>query len=367
VHCRARTRLGAIAAAILVLTAVGCDSGEKAGGPAPTPGGQYLVYDKLTGKKGIWIAEADGSRARFLVPGEGPEISPDGKWVAYSGGLCEAASSCSDTLDVVSTAAGAKPRQLGALPGWPMTWSPDSKAIVTARALSDTEDRLVRIDLATGKEVTLARGRFWGWSFSPDGKRIVFARAHGQAPGNFVFPIIDLYVTGVDGHGDPRPITDTGDSAYPVWGPKSIAFARLIPSKQPSPNTEFAKNEIWRIQSDGTGRTTISGPLPERFVQGWHCTGLEPIDWSDDGRALLAALDCEGVGRTVAVDPQTGAIRSLGQGTFTVALSQDAHYALVQWGDERVGRKNERVLIYPYATGKPKLVASGASSPSWNR
>ncbi|HEU5066087.1 MAG TPA: hypothetical protein VFT86_09490 [Gaiellaceae bacterium] len=56
----------------------------------------------------------------------------------------------------------------------------------------------------------------------------------------------------------------------------------------------------------------------------------------------------------------TGALRSLGEGTFTVALSQDAQFALVQWGDERV-------LICPYSGGKPDVVARGAVAPSWNR
>jgi hypothetical protein len=99
----------------------------------------------------------------------------------------------------------------------------------------------------------------------------------------------------------------------------------------------------------------------------WHCIGLEPSDWSDDGSTLLAEVGCEGVGQSVAVDPQTGTVRSLGEGTFTVALSHDAQYALVQWGDERVGPQQQRVLIYPYAGGKPKIAARGAFAPSWNR
>jgi dipeptidyl aminopeptidase/acylaminoacyl peptidase len=351
--------LGTIALTVLVSTVVGCRSDEQEQGPAPTATQRYLVYERETGQKGVWIADVDGSHPRFLVPGGGPLISPDGKWVLYGG----------DEEDyVVSTELGAKLRPLGAEIGWPTRWTPDSKAIVTTRAVTETKDALVRIDVSTGKEATLAEGRFSGWSLSPDGRRIVFGLEHGKSPDVSVFPRSDLYVTDLDGRGDPKPITNTGDSAYPVWGPKSIAFAKLVPLKEPGPDTEFARNEIWRIQPDGTARATISGPLPERLVKGfWHCTGLEPIDWSGDGRALLAEVYCEGIGQTVAVDPQTGAIRSLGQGTFTVGLSQDAQFALVQWGDERVGQENERVLIYPYAGGKPTVVAKGAFGPSWNR
>jgi hypothetical protein len=330
---------------------------------------RHLVYEKLTGEQGIWIADVDGSNARLLVPGgTSSSISPDGRWVAYAP-PCEGSSSDCDETYIVSTKPGAEPRPLMAQVGWPARWSPDSTRIVTTLSLDgDTVDELVTIDVASGKEVTLARGDFWGWSISPDGKRVVFARAHGEASDEGVFPAIDLYVTELDGGDDPKPVTNTGDSAYPVWGPKAIAFARLIPAKQPSPNTEFARDEIWRIEPDGTGRRTLSGPLPERFLKGyWHCIGLEPSDWSDDGSALLAAVHCEGVGQTVAVDPETGAIQSLGEGTFTVGLSRDGQFALVQWGDERVGQENERVLIYPYAGGKPTIVARGAFNPSWNR
>jgi hypothetical protein len=270
--------------------------------------------------------------------------------------------------ELVSTELGAKPRPLEGEAGWPTHWLPDSKAIVTERSPNVEEDELVRIDIADGQETKLAHGQFWGWSTAPDGRKIVFALEHGEDPENDVFPVIDLYVVDVEGRGDPKAITNTGDSAYPAWGPKSIAFAKLIPVTYPGANTEFAKNEIWRIQPDGTGRTTITGPMPERLVKGyWHCIGLEPIDWSADGRAMLAEVHCEGIGQTVAVDPQTGAIRRLGEGTFAVALSHDAQFALVQWGDERVGRNNERVLIYPFAGGAPTVVARSAFAPSWNR
>jgi hypothetical protein len=353
--------------ALLVLCA-GCGSEQaRKPGPPPAPIGRHLVYG---GDKGVWIAEPDGSRPRLLAAdGSAPVISPDGKWVVFSGGDCDSADSptCGVT-ELVSTELGAKPRPLGGEAGWPTQWSPDSQAIVTERSLNAEEDELVRIEVADGKETTLAHGEFWGWSLSPDGSNLVFALAHGQAPRNDVFPVVDLYVVNMGG-GDPKAITNTGDSAYPAWGPKSIAFAKLIPTKYPSPNTEFAKDEIWRIQPDGTGRATISGPMLEDMVKGyWHCIGLKPIDWSDDGRALLGEVQCEGIGKSVAVDPRTGAIRSLGEGTFTVALSHDAQFALVQWGDERVGPKNERVLIYPYAGGRaPTVVARSAFAPSWNR
>jgi Tol biopolymer transport system component len=345
----------------VALIAGGCGSVEKAGGPAPVE--RHLVYEKVAGERGIWIADVDGSNPRLFVPdAQGPVISPDGKWVVY-GALCSepGASDCDNTY-VVSTELGAKPRLLAEQAFWPTTWSPDSKAIVAEHSLDVSRDALVRVDVASGKEVTLARGEFRGWSIAPDGKQIVFALAHGDDPRSLTGERIDLYVANLDGRGEPNPITDTGDAGHPVWGPKSIAYAKLIPYKG------YGRNEIWRIQPDGSGRTTITGPLPGRFLTppAAHCVGLEPSAWSQDGAALLARWECEALGEAVAVDPQTGAIRSLGEGTFTVALSRDGQFALVQWGDERAG-SDQRVLIYPYAGGKPTIVARGAFGPSWNR
>jgi len=359
--------------AVLLALALVAGCGSSMATDKREPGTRHLVYEKLIGEQGeqgVWIADVDGSNPRLLVAGGwSPSISPDGRWVAYER-YCDGSSvDCNKTF-IVSTQPSAKARLLMAgRDGRPIWWSADSTRIVTAVSRDTEKDELVSVDVSSGKETTLASGWFWGWSVSPDGKKVVVALAHEENSENNVFPRIDLYVTDVDGRTDPKAITATGDSAYPVWGPKSIAFSNLIPVSKTI--AEFARNEIWRIQpDDGTGRTRITGQFPERLLKGhphWHCIGLQPIDWSDDGSVLLAQMTCEGFGQTVAVDPKTGAIRSLGEVTDTVALSRDAHFALVQWGDGRVGVENEKVLIYPYAGGKPDIVATGAAAPTWNR
>ena len=284
-------------------------------------------------------------------------ISPDGKWVAYASG---------ESFYLVP-ASGGGPRPIPEAVGG-ITWSPDSERIV---ALANG-GMLVSIDVPDGKQVTLiAHGGMSGairhWSISPNGSQIVFSVAQSQGDEGIEAEKVDLFVAPSDG-GDAKQITYDGRSDFPVWGPKSIAFAKVIPSGVSSQVADFAKNEIWRIQPDGTGRATITGPLPKRLEGwGWHCIGLVPSDWSADGSALLAMLDCEGIGLVLAVDPQTGAIRALGEATFADGLAQDGQSALVQWGDERVGSDREQIRIYPYAGGKPQLVLRGAMAPSWNR
>ena len=344
----------------LVLVTAGCGSVERAGGPDPVE--RNLVYDKVIGERGIWIAAVDGSHPQLLVAeGTSPELSPDGKWVAY---LDDSVGN----LYLVPTAGG-KPELLARGLYTQPAWSPDSQRIA-ARLESDEggpegpprgSERLVSIDVASGKEATLMRGdSAWGWSFSPDGKRIVYGMSHGSNPEHFSGSNIDLFVSDRDG-GEAEQITDTGDNGYPVWGPKSIAFARLIPYNG------WGRHEIWRIQPDGTGRASLTGSLPKRFlIQG--CVGLAPIDWADDGRALLAAWLCEFSDDPVAIDPGTGAIRDLGWGSDTAALSRDGRLALLAGGGGAEPPAEEQtVLIIPYGGGKPKIVARGAVAPSWNR
>jgi dipeptidyl aminopeptidase/acylaminoacyl peptidase len=362
----------------LVLLTAGCGSVERTGGPEPQAVERHLVYEKVIGEKGIWIAEVDGSRPRLLVPdGRAPAISPDGRWVAYVG-------DCDPLLDVcrsayVASTAGGKPR-LFARRIWAITWAPDSKRVVATRGSSEDDPgraTLLSIDVASGEEVELAEGKFWGWSVSPDGNRIVFARLENQDAELLLGTEVSLFVADLDG-GDAKRLTDTGDAAEPVWGPKSIAFAKLI-SCLPDPdlpvppsgcrNRAWGRHEIWQIQPDGSARRTITGPLPDR-LQAQGFTGLIPIDWSDDGQAMLGGWTNEWAAVAMAVDPESGKAVELdpAQGSDPVALSGDGRFALVDaGGGAETSPEEELVLIYPYGGGKGKVVARGAAAPSWNR
>ena len=354
----------------VLLAAAGCGPVHKAGQSAPVAD-RYLVYEKVIGEKGIWIAEADGSRPRLLaLDGHSPVVSPDGKWVVYSGDCAERNNPTCDSTYLVSTAAE-KPHRLPHGISGTVEWSPDSKRIVGG---GFSGDDLVSIDVARGTEVELAKGKFWGWSLSPDGKQIVFARLDDPNGEPVLGTKVNLFVTRLDG-GEAKRITHTGDAAEPVWGPKSIAFSKLISCLPPTTqetldgcrNNTWGRHEIWRVQPDGTDRTNITGSLAARFqMQG--CVGLAPIDWSEDGRALLGAWRCEFSAEPVAVDPETGASRHLGWGSDTVALSADGQFALVQSGTgAETADEDQQVLIYSLAGGNPKVVAHGAVSPTWNR
>lgn len=348
-------------AALLALAFVaGCGSSTPSSKPEPVT--RHLVYQKLIGETGIWIADVDGSNARLLVPGGAePAISPDGKSVAFIAG-CDQSGECKSS-SIVPTSGG-KPRPISSHLIVGISWSPDSeRAIALDPGKEDgvPDSTLLSIDVASGKEVTLAHGDVSGASFSPDGKQIVFAVAKKPSNSGFIDEQIDLFVTGRDG-GEAKRITDDGQSGWPVWGPKSIAFAKLIPTP------EWGRNELWQIQPDGSGRRPIVAPLPKRFL-GFGHEGLVPIDWSKDGGALLAGWGNVEGDIPIAVDPQTGNTRQLAgnDASEPVALSRDGQLALVLEVDNE-GSHPERntVLIVPYAGGKAHVVERGATAASWN-
>ncbi len=360
------------AALLAVLVTAGCSSVERVAGPQPVGRGpveRHLVYEMLLGQKGVWIADVDGGHARLLVRGgRAPAISPDGRWVVYVSCDPEDELACKGTF-VISTSGG-KPRRLSSDVDTRRprsgTWSRDSKQIVVSRGSpSGEEQTLVSIDVASGKELELAKDGVWSWSFSPDGKQVVYVRA-GPAASASGMESTDLFV--VDGTGgEPMQITHAGDSADPVWGPKSIAFARLLPGGA------WGRSEIWQVQPDGSGLQTITGPLPKRYRSengGDTKEGLVPIAWSEDGRALLSGFLWSSV-IPVAVDPESGEIRDLDEYEFQYAvdISRDGRAALA-YTYPPIGGFNEdsaTVQIIPYAGGRPKIVARGAGSPSWNR
>lgn len=354
--------------AVALVTACGSSvSAEK-----PKPVARYLVYEKLTGARGVWIADVDGSHPKLLVAGGRlPSISPNGKWVAYSADCRASRLGCTY---IISTSGG-KPRLLTTKRlDEPITWSPNSERLGSISAFGGhayqqpgDEDEIVIIDVESGKQATLARApQFFGWSFSPDGKSVVFAPASRTAEG-YYSEDTDLFVSAVDG-AEPRRVTATGDASNPLWGPKSIAFAKYIAQE----NDKGHVSEIWQIQPDGTDGTRLTKSLPKRFVADRYW-GLEPIDWSGDGSQLLAGLGGNWGSDPIVVDSETGATHEVGRfgrpwGVMTTALSTDGRWVLVQDGSfAQVPHEKRKVLVVPADGGRPIIAARGAWAASWTR
>ena len=338
--------------AVLVLAAGCSGSDEPAAEPEPAApperAGPYLAYARLApqGREEVWLARADGTRARRLAPGRAPAVSPDGSRVALSGG-CDQDNVC-PTVELVGTRGGRGivVARRGRLP----RWAPTSDGVVFV-----TGGGLASYELGSGRRRQLARLRGdWGFDVSPDGDEVVYAVGRGGTGVDIVSTKVDLYVVPIRG-GTPRRLTRDGRSAYPVWGPTGIAFSRLVPYRG------WGRHELWRIGPDGRGRRTITGRLPERLaVSG--VVGLRPVAWSADGTRLLAGLLTERGAVPYAVDPARGAIRELGDygpASAPEAISRDGRLVLVS--------ASRGVEVVPWSGGRGRVLARGAASASWNR
>ena len=354
--CGVRRTLLSLACCLLAGGCAWTDSEDDLEGSAARPVAPLIAYAKY-GKPGhseVWVARVDGSGRRRLVEGHTPAISPDGRWVAferYSDGRVYP----SDLMLVATS--GGQPRLLMRAVGLAV-WSPDSTRLAVLQFLDDRRRALLSITVETGERTTVARGSLSDWSFSPAGDEIAYVRADPAGSGPFLGDS-DVYIVDLDG-GNERRVTHGGDSAFAVWGPREIAYARLVPYRG------WGAHEIWLVRPDGSGRRLLT--KTSRSLLGSGIVGLVPVAWSADGRALLAALASESGGVPFAVDPRSGSVRRVGDldhSAWPAGLSRDGRSVLVSYGGVDVTDRT-RIEVLPYAGGRGRVLARRAGSPSWN-
>ena len=338
----------------------GCTLGDRDRGDERStarPVAQLIAYTKYVapGESEVWVARVDGRGRRRLVVGTTPKISPDGRWVAFE--RSSGSRIYPRDLMLVATSGG-RPRLLMRAVGQAM-WSPDSKRLAVLQFLDDRRNALLSITIETGERTTVARGSLSDWSFSPRGDEIAYVRADPSGSGPFLGDS-DIYIAELDGGGE-RRVTDDGDSAFAVWGPHEIAFARLVPYRG------WGAHEIWLVRPDGGGRRLLT--KTPRSLLGSGIVGLVPVAWSADGRALLAALANEFGGVPFAVDPRSGSVHRVGDldyGAWPNGLSRDGRSVLVSYSDVSLTERT-RIEVVPYVGGPGRVIARRAGDASWNR
>lgn len=224
-------------------TIVGTKADEN--NPQFSPDGKRIVFQRAQlGVVSVWVANADGSRARKLAVGADPAWSPDGERVAY---VAQTGTNF-DIWAIGADGKGATRLTRGAAPEFYPAWSPDGKRIAfttfttrgsglggifTVKAEPNVRPRRV----TTGVDQRPA--------FSPDGTRIAFDGFRGR-PGTAG---TDVYVVGVDGTGLERLTTATGEDVAPAWSPdgKRIAFA-----------SSRSGSAIWIMDADGANQRRVS-------------------------------------------------------------------------------------------------------------
>ncbi|MBP7506117.1 MAG: PD40 domain-containing protein, partial [Prolixibacteraceae bacterium] len=189
----------------------------------------------------IWTVSAQGGEARRITSHEGlelfPKISPDGKWIAFSGEY-----SGSRQVFVVP-AEGGTPRQLtwynsvGMMPprgGFDhvvLDWTPDSRQILIRANRTTFGDRngkyfLVALDGGLEKPLPIVNGGFA--TLSPDGSELAFTpvdrefRTWKRYKGGRAS---DLWIFDLKNNTSEQITDFKGTDQLPVWSGDEIFFA----------------------------------------------------------------------------------------------------------------------------------------------
>lgn len=189
----------------------------------------------------IWTVNANGGNAQRLTSHEGlelfPKISPDGKWIAFSGEY----SGSRQVFIIPST--GGTPKQLtfynsvGVMPprgGWDdaiLDWTPDSKQVLFRGNRTSFGDRngkyfLVSIDGGLETPLQIVNGGFA--TFSPDASKICFTpvdrefRTWKRYKGGRA---TELWIYDLKNNSSEQITQFTGADQWPVWFGNNIFYA----------------------------------------------------------------------------------------------------------------------------------------------
>ena len=188
----------------------------------------------------IWSVPAAGGEAKRLTSHLGleifPKISPDGRWIAFSGEY-----SGSRQIFVIPSTGGT-PRQLtyyndvGALPprggfdNYPLDWTPDSRKILVHANRTPYGERMGKyflVDLDGGLETPLQIPEAGGGTFSPTAREIVYTPISrefrtwkrykgGRQQDIWIYDLIN---------NKSRRLTDfEGSDLHPIWHKDKVYF-----------------------------------------------------------------------------------------------------------------------------------------------
>jgi Tol biopolymer transport system component len=336
-------RLMLLAAAVLIV-AISADAGST------QDGGRASIRVLVYGLDGwVWRADVDGSDRVRVTRGLYPEVSPDGRWVAFT-----RQTRTRFVSELRVAALDGRTRRLvrrGHIASY--AWLPDSARLL----IHDPTKGVLVADRRGGAVTFLARqslppaGAINAVSIAPDATFVVFDRRNTRRSDIFAVPV---------GGGAERRLTVDGNSLSAAAGPTAIAFTRFVGGRAPH-------EELWLMQPDGTNQRRLS-QATER-----------PALWSADGRRLVAESlypTFSGVwfGKIWAVDPATGVSRPLYrrriEGLHSVGLSADGRRVLAVRGCVAFGTAGKatpgKVETISTDGGKPRTLVHGPCHASWN-
>jgi tricorn protease len=270
-----RTGRTLLAAVVLLLTASLARAQEPikfARAPDISPDGKLVAFSYLGD---VWVVETIGGVARPVTMHEAhdtyPVFSPDGRFIAFS-------SNRRGSYDVfVVPVQGGKPRRLTADSAADIVngWSPDGKNVLfmSSRSTAYPPDfELYTVPVEGGRQQRVSTGGARDGVFSPQGDRIAFARGPGTwyRKGYRGSSNDDIWISNADGTRNRRLTTFTGQDAYPMWaadgqtvyyvseyfGTPANIVKQAADGKSPPVQVTFHKDDAVR-------RARVSGPGPD--------------------------------------------------------------------------------------------------------
>lgn len=280
--------------------------------PQLSPDGKQVVFtrrwiDKMNDKweSSLWIMNADGTRARFLVNGSSPKWSPDGARIAYTAAPPAAATTGAPGATGAAPAtqifvkwmdAEGAVTQLTRLTETPnnIEWSPDGKWLAFSMQVPAKNDW--RIDMPAAP-----KGAKW-----TDAPRIVQKLNYRADRQGFIEDgNAHLFVLSADNGGTPRQITSGAyNHGAPHWMPdgKSLVFSGL---RTANAEYQWRESDIYRIDiASGnviqltTRRGPDGQPTPSPDGKWIAYTGYDSTSdtWVD---AKLYLMSSDGTGHRV--------------------------------------------------------------------
>ncbi|MGY8800125.1 MAG: prolyl oligopeptidase family serine peptidase, partial [Longimicrobiales bacterium] len=321
--------------------------------PQISPDGSQVVYtrgwvDKMNDRResSVWIMNADGSRARFLVDGSGPIWSPDGTRIAYtSEGEPEGSQIFVRWMD--DEGASSQITRLQKAPGG-IRWAPDGNTLSFTMTMDGEEawsvsppgrpegsnwteppkvvtradyrqDRVGFVDEgwrhifvvpAEGGTARQLTDGYWNHStgeWTPDGAELVFSSLRTE-DSELSWRQSEVYAVNV-ANGTIRQLTTRhGQDSGPIPSPAGD----LIAYRGADFHTDTYRNSgVYVMNMDGSNSRLISGDF-DRSING--------MQWAHDGSGLYLTVSAEG-DRNIHFVSTGGGVTALSSGNHMFALS----------------------------------------------